>query len=52
MNAALADAAFASQLAELGGIPMSGTPADLATLIAADTEKIGKVIRGANIVIE
>jgi len=52
VNAALADAAFAAQLAELGGIPMPGTPAALGILIAADTEKIGKVIRVANIVIE
>ena len=52
VNAALADPAFAAQLAELGGILMPGTPADLGALIAADTEKIGKVIRAANITIE
>jgi len=52
VNAALADPAFAAQLAELGGILMPGTPAALGALIAADTEKIGKVIRAANITIE
>jgi tripartite-type tricarboxylate transporter receptor subunit TctC len=52
VNAALADPAFKAQLEELGGIPFSGTPADLGALIAADTEKIGKVIRVANITIE
>src|SRR5262249_46642770 len=52
VNAALADASFAAQLADLGGIPIPGTPAALGQLIAADTEKIGKVIRGANISIE
>jgi tripartite-type tricarboxylate transporter receptor subunit TctC len=52
VNAALADPAFAAQLADLGGIPLAGTPADLGALITADTEKIGKVIRVANITIE
>jgi tripartite-type tricarboxylate transporter receptor subunit TctC len=52
VNAALADPAFKAQLEELGGIPFSGTPAEFGALIAADTEKIGKVIRVANITIE
>jgi len=52
VNAALADPAFAAQLAELGGIPLPGTPADLGALVAADTDKIAKVIRGASITIE
>jgi tripartite-type tricarboxylate transporter receptor subunit TctC len=52
VNAALADPAFRAQLEELGGIPFSGTPAEFGALIAADTEKIGKVIRVANITIE
>jgi tripartite-type tricarboxylate transporter receptor subunit TctC len=52
VNAALADPAFAAQLAELGGIPMPGTPAELGALIAADTDKISKVIRAANITLE
>jgi tripartite-type tricarboxylate transporter receptor subunit TctC len=52
VNAALGDPAFKAQLEELGGIPFSGTPAEFRELIAADTEKIGKVIRVANITIE
>jgi len=52
VNAALADPAFKAQLEELGGIPFSGTPAEFRELITSDTEKIGKVIRVANITIE
>jgi len=52
VNAALADPLFANQLAELGGIPLGGQPADLGRLIAHDTEKIAKVIKTAGITIE
>ena len=52
VNAALADPAFARQLTDLGGIPLPGTPADFARLIATDTEKMANVIRVANIHIE
>jgi tripartite-type tricarboxylate transporter receptor subunit TctC len=52
VNAALADPQFAAQLAELGGIPMGGSPADLGRLFASDTDKIAKVIKAANITIE
>jgi tripartite-type tricarboxylate transporter receptor subunit TctC len=52
VNAALADPQFAAQLAELGGIPMAGSPADLGRLFASDTDKIAKVIKAANITIE
>ena len=52
VNAALADPPFKAQLEELGGIPFSGTPAEFRALIASDTEKIGTVIRVANITIE
>jgi tripartite-type tricarboxylate transporter receptor subunit TctC len=52
VNAALADPMFANQLAELGGIPLGGAPADLGRLIASDTDKIAKVIKAANIHIE
>jgi tripartite-type tricarboxylate transporter receptor subunit TctC len=49
INAGLADPAFRTRLAELGGMPMEGSAADLGRLIAADTEKWGKVIRAAHI---
>ena len=52
VNAALADPQFAAQLAELGGIAMGGSPADLGRLFASDTDKIAKVIKAANITIE
>jgi tripartite-type tricarboxylate transporter receptor subunit TctC len=52
VNAALADPAFVRQLADLGGIPLGGAPADFARLIAADSEKTASVIKAANIHIE
>jgi tripartite-type tricarboxylate transporter receptor subunit TctC len=48
-NAALADAKMQSRLADLGGTALAGSPADFNKLIAAETEKWGKVIRAANI---
>ena len=39
-------------LAELGGTAMPGTPADLGRLIAAETEKWGRVVRAAGIRVE
>jgi len=38
-----------ARFAELGGIALPGSPADFAKLIAAETEKWGRVIRVANI---
>jgi hypothetical protein len=38
-----------TQLADLGGIILGGSPADFRTLITDETEKWGKVIRAANI---
>jgi tripartite-type tricarboxylate transporter receptor subunit TctC len=52
VNAALADTAFKAQLAEMGGVPLNGTPAELGARATADAEKIGKVIRAANITTE
>ncbi len=52
VNAAIADPAFARQLTDLGGIPLPGTPADFARLIAADANKTANIIRAANIHIE
>jgi tripartite-type tricarboxylate transporter receptor subunit TctC len=49
INAALAEPKLRSQLADLGGTPMPGSPADFGKLIANETEKWGKVIRAANI---
>jgi tripartite-type tricarboxylate transporter receptor subunit TctC len=49
INAALADPKIKARLADLGGIPLVGSPGDFGKLIADDTEKWGKVIRAANI---
>jgi tripartite-type tricarboxylate transporter receptor subunit TctC len=45
INAALTDPAMKTRLADLGGIVLAGSPADFASLIAAETEKWGKVVR-------
>jgi tripartite-type tricarboxylate transporter receptor subunit TctC len=49
INAGLADPKIKARLADLGGIVLAGSPADFGRLIAAETEKWGKVIRAANI---
>ena len=49
INAALADPKIKARLADLGGTPLLGSPADFGKLIADDTEKWGKVIRAVNI---
>lgn len=52
VNAALADPAFKRQLADMGGTVMPGSPADFGKFIAAEVEKMEKVIRAANISVE
>ena len=49
INAALADPKFKARFAEFGAIPVSGSPAEFATLIADETAKWGKVVRFADI---
>ena len=49
INAALADPKIKARLADLGGDVLAVSPADFGRLIAAETEKWGKVIRAANI---
>jgi tripartite-type tricarboxylate transporter receptor subunit TctC len=49
INAGLADPAMKAKIRELGGSPLSGSPADFGKLIAYDTEKWAKVILAANI---
>ncbi len=45
INAALADAKMQARLAELGGTPMGGTPADFGKIMASETEKWAKVVK-------
>jgi tripartite-type tricarboxylate transporter receptor subunit TctC len=49
INDVLADPKVVTRLAELGGVPMPLTPAELGQLIADDTEKWAKVIRAAGV---
>jgi tripartite-type tricarboxylate transporter receptor subunit TctC len=49
INAGLGDPKMKARLADLGGIALAGSPADLGVLVAYETEKWGKVIRAANI---
>jgi tripartite-type tricarboxylate transporter receptor subunit TctC len=52
INAGLSNPRIKARLADLGATALVGPPADLATLIADETEKWGKVIRAANIKVE
>jgi tripartite-type tricarboxylate transporter receptor subunit TctC len=49
VNEILADPKARARLAELGAAPFVGTTAEFAKFIADDTERWGKVIKGANI---
>jgi tripartite-type tricarboxylate transporter receptor subunit TctC len=49
INAGLGDPALRTRLAELGGMAIGGSPADFGKLIAAETEKWGKVVKFAAI---
>ncbi len=49
INAGLADATIKARLADMGGMELAGSPADFGKLIAAETDKWGKVIREAGI---
>jgi tripartite-type tricarboxylate transporter receptor subunit TctC len=45
LNAAFADPRMKARIAELGGTPLPGSPADFAKLFAAETEKWAKVVK-------
>ena len=45
LNAAFADPKMKARIVELGGTPLPGSPADFATLFAAETEKWAKVVK-------
>ena len=49
INAGLADPKMKAQLADLGGMVFTGSPADFGKLIADETEKWAKVVRAAHI---
>jgi tripartite-type tricarboxylate transporter receptor subunit TctC len=45
INAILADPKLKTRLADLGGTPLVGSPADFGKLVAEETEKWGKVVK-------
>ena len=47
VNAAFTDPAMKSKLADTGGTPLAGSPADFAKLLAAETEKWGRVVKAS-----
>jgi tripartite-type tricarboxylate transporter receptor subunit TctC len=49
INVSLVDPKLKARLADLGGIPLVGSPAEFGKLIADDTEKWAKVIKFAGI---
>jgi tripartite-type tricarboxylate transporter receptor subunit TctC len=49
INAGLADPKIKARLADLGGTPLVGSPADFGKLIADETEKWAKLVKFANI---
>jgi tripartite-type tricarboxylate transporter receptor subunit TctC len=52
INASLADPKMQARFADLGVEATAMTPAQFGKLLAAETEKWGKVIRAANIKVE
>jgi tripartite-type tricarboxylate transporter receptor subunit TctC len=48
INAAFADPGMKARLADTGGMPLPGMPAEFATVLANETEKWGKVVRFAS----
>jgi tripartite-type tricarboxylate transporter receptor subunit TctC len=45
INAGLADPKMKARLADFGGTPLVGSPADFGKLMADETEKWGKVVK-------
>jgi tripartite-type tricarboxylate transporter receptor subunit TctC len=52
VNEALADPRVVAKLAELGGVPLTGTPEEFGKVMAAETEKWSKAVRFAGISID
>jgi tripartite-type tricarboxylate transporter receptor subunit TctC len=52
INAVLADPKNRARIADLGGVVVTGSPADFGKLIASDTEKWAKVVKFARIKVE
>jgi len=50
LNLAVADSKVRARIAEIGGTPLGGTPADFVKLLSEATEKWAKVIKFAGII--
>ena len=49
INAGLQDAALLKRAADVGGVPIRATPAEMSAIIAKDTEKWAKVVKAAGL---
>ena len=49
INAGLQDAALLKRLADVGGVPIRVTPAEMAAMIAKNTDKWAKVVKAAGL---
>jgi tripartite-type tricarboxylate transporter receptor subunit TctC len=49
INSVVADPKMKARLADLGGTPLAGSPADFGKLISDETEKWAKVVKFADI---
>jgi tripartite-type tricarboxylate transporter receptor subunit TctC len=47
INAILSEPQMKARLADMGGTPLAGSPADFANIIAEETEKWGKIIKAS-----
>jgi tripartite-type tricarboxylate transporter receptor subunit TctC len=52
VNQALADPTVKAKLAELGGVPIPGTPEDFGKVIVNETEKWAKVVKASGATVE
>jgi tripartite-type tricarboxylate transporter receptor subunit TctC len=52
INAALSDATMKAKLAELGGMPIPGSPAEFGKVVAEETDKWAKVIKSGGVSLE
>jgi tripartite-type tricarboxylate transporter receptor subunit TctC len=52
INAALVDATMKAKLAELGGMPIPGSPAEFGKVVAEETDKWAKVIKSGGVSLE
>jgi tripartite-type tricarboxylate transporter receptor subunit TctC len=48
VNVSIADPKFQARLADLGGMPLGGSPADFAKLISDEVKKWSRVVLAAN----